>query len=115
MVAWAINESYLDAVAECVAPFVAGKGLPFSRRGIGSIKGYPRMHNKMLSGPDHRYEPKPRPGMCGVVCARVCVCVCVCVCQGGGHLGGMFAWLLRRTSKVIWWGVGEESIPPRLQ
>lgn len=61
MVAWAIDESYRNAVRECVAPFIADNESPFSRRGIRSIKGYPRMHNKMLSGPDHRYAPKPRP------------------------------------------------------
>ena len=62
LIAYAIDERYQRAVADCVEPFNCDKK-PFSHRGIKSIKGFPRMFNKMLSAEDHRYEPKPRPGL----------------------------------------------------
>ena len=61
LIAYAIDEDYQKVVADCVAPFNCDKK-PFSHRGIKSIKGFPRMFNKMLSKADHRYSMKPRPG-----------------------------------------------------
>ena len=61
LIAYAIDEKYQRVVAECVEPFNCDKQ-PFRHRGIKSIKGFPRMFNKMLSAADHRYERKPRPG-----------------------------------------------------
>ena len=61
LIAYAIDERYQRAVADCVAPFNIDKK-PFAHRGIKSIKGFPRMFNKMMSSADHRYETKPRPG-----------------------------------------------------
>ena len=61
LIAHAIDEDYQRAVANCVAPFNCDKK-PFSHRGIKSIKGFPRMFNKMISAADHRRSKKPRPG-----------------------------------------------------
>ena len=100
LIAYAIDERYQRAVAECVAPFNCDKK-PFKHAGIKSIKGFTRMFNKLVSPVDHRYAGKPRPGVLYVtpvtsfyvsrddvnyrftlsfVCACVCMCVCVCVC-----------------------------------
>ena len=71
LIAYAIDERYQRAVAECVEPFNCDPK-PFKHAGIKSIKGFPRMLNKMLGGVDHRYEKKPRPG-----CERVLGFECV--------------------------------------
>ena len=62
LIAYAIDERYQRAVAECVAPFNCDKK-PFKHAGIKSIKGFTRMFNKLVSAVDHRYERKPRPGL----------------------------------------------------
>ena len=66
LIAYAIDHKYQHAVAECVAQFNCDPK-PFSHGGIKSIKGFPRMYNKMLSPDDHLNEQKPRPGLsdCG--------------------------------------------------
>ena len=66
LIAYAIDERYQRAVAECVAPFNCDKK-PFKHAGIKSIKGFTRMFNKLVSPVDHRYADKPRPGLfvCG--------------------------------------------------
>ena len=63
LVAYAIDEQYQRVVEECVRPFNHDKST-FRHGDIHSIKGFPRMLNKMLTAEDHRYEAKPRPGLC---------------------------------------------------
>ena len=62
LIAYAIDESYQRAVAECVEPFSCDKK-PFKHAGIKKIKGFTRMFNKLISPVDHRYAGKPRPGL----------------------------------------------------
>ena len=61
LIAYAIDERYQRAVAECVESFNCDPK-PFKHAGMKSIKGFTRMFHKMLAGEDHRFEGKPRPG-----------------------------------------------------
>ena len=62
LIAYVIDDNYQGTIADCVEPFNCD-GKPFRHRGIKSIKGFPRMFNKMVSIDDHRYNEKPRPGL----------------------------------------------------